>query len=109
MLAACLKYICFKKELLNMHDYIDLSDTMLFTDKTLHFLIKNVEYLNKLNIIGIYHLLINDKYYVYDNIKKILDMINIVENYINPDQKDLLYYKNFFIKSVENKKNIYKL
>ena len=110
MLEACLKYINSKNELLNMYDYNDLSNIILLTDKTLSFLIKNIEYLNKLNIIGIYHLLINDKCYVYNNIKKILDMINIVENYINDCQKDdLNSYKDFFIQSVENKKNIYSL
>lgn len=106
MANACIDYINFFHNSNSLVNYIFDSQNNNLTDY-LCFFIKNIELIENLQIMGIYHLLIVSDYkglYTYSNSEKILKVINIVYRFI---QTDITKYKNIFEKSSVMKQNIY--
>ena len=115
---ACIRYINFETESKEFENYCInvLNNNVLLSQNLsdyLKFFIKNIEILKELNIIGIYHLLINQEnkgYFVFSNSKKIFDMIQLLEPFFEENKQDLQNIHNLnalFNKSFQNSKNIY--
>lgn len=114
---ACIRYINFKTESKENNNYrINvLNDNIMLSENLsdyLNFFIKNIEILKELNIIGIYHLLINQEnkgYYVFSNSEKIFNMIKLIENFLDDKLYNIPKFTNLFYDSFQNSKNIYVL
>ena len=110
MSQACMQYIKNCEEntnslILTNITYPCNQDTYDLLDY-LTFIIKNIESIKNIGIIGIYYLLIiSDKgYYTYEKSKDILDTIQLLSPYID---KDINLYTNLFEKSFQEKQNVY--
>lgn len=112
---ACIRYINFKTQSKENNNYCInmLNNNIMLSDNLsdyLNFFIKNIEILKELNIIGIYHLLINQEnkgYYVFSNSEKIFNMIKLIENFLDDKLCNIQNFQKLFYDSFQNSKNIY--
>ena len=107
---ACIEFIKANNISLKNYSECDNTDNFKLLDFYTKLFIVNIEFLVKLNIIGIYHLIIvknNRGIYMYDKSEKISKTITHVNEYIDIEKIDIDPYVELFENSWKNKHNIY--